>query len=289
MFILHPYLDQPAPIAIAHRGGAGEAPQNTLAAFGAAVALGYRYLETDVHVTRDGVVVAFHDPRLDTITDRTGAIAALSIAEVESADAGYAFSPDGGRSFPFRGRGVRIPRLEELLLRWPRANVNIDPKADACVEPLVAVIDRLGAWDRVGFGAFSDRRLRRVRALSRGRACTSMGPRAVTLARIAALCGRMPRQGADCIQVPLRRGPIRIVTARFVRAAHRAGLPVHVWTVNDELAMHDLLDLGVDGIMTDRPRLLRDVLAARGLPVADLCTWGSGSASGSGSLRSGWL
>ena len=266
---LHPYLDQPAPIAIAHRGGAEEAPQNTLAAFGAAVALGYRYLETDAHVTRDGVVVAFHDPRLDDLTDRTGAIATLSITEVEAADAGYLFSPDGGHSFPFRGRGVRIPRLEELLGRWPQARVNIDPKADACVQPLVALVDRLGAWDRVGFGAFSDRRLRRLRALSHGRACTSMGPRAVAVARTATLCGRMPRQNADCIQVPLRTGPIPIVTARFVRAAHRAGLPVHVWTVNDESPMHDLLDLGVDGIITDRPRLLRDVLAARGLRVAD--------------------
>ncbi|MGH2967911.1 MAG: glycerophosphodiester phosphodiesterase family protein, partial [Solirubrobacteraceae bacterium] len=188
---LHSYLDQPGPVAIAHRGGAEEAPENTLAAFGAAVALGYRYLETDAHTTRDGVVVAFHDPRLDDITDRTGAIAALTIGEVEAADAGYAFSPDGGRSFPFRGRDIRIPRLEELLVRWPRARVNIDPKADACVEPLVALIDRLGAWDRVGVGAFSDRRLRRVRALSRGRACTSMGPRAVAVARVAALCGRM--------------------------------------------------------------------------------------------------
>jgi glycerophosphoryl diester phosphodiesterase len=265
---LHPFLDRPGPIAIAHRGGAEEAPENTLEAFGAAVALGYRYLETDAHVSRDGVVVAFHDARLDDSTDRTGAIAALSSAEIAAADAGYVFSPDGGRSHPFRARGIRIPRLDELLLRWPEARVNIDPKADACVEPLVAVIDRLGAWDRVGIGSFSDRRLRRVRALSRGRACTSMGPRAVAAARAAALCGSMPRQGADCIQVPLRRGPIPIVTAGFVRAAHRAGLPVHVWTVNAESSMHELLDLGVDGIMTDRPRLLRDVFAARGLGVA---------------------
>jgi glycerophosphoryl diester phosphodiesterase len=265
---LHPFLDRPGPIAVAHRGGAEEAPENTLEAFGAAVALGYRYLETDAHVSRDGVVVAFHDARLDDSTDRTGAIAALSIAEIAEADAGYVFSPDGGRSHPFRARGIRIPRLEELLLRWPEARVNIDPKTDACVEPLVAMIDRLGAWDRIGIGSFSDRRLRRIRALSRGRACTSMGPRAVAAARAAALCGSMPRQGADCVQVPLRRGPIPIVTAGFVRAAHRAGLPVHVWTVNAEPSMHELLDLGVDGIMTDRPRHLRDVFAARGLALA---------------------
>jgi glycerophosphoryl diester phosphodiesterase len=265
---LHPFLDQPMPIAIAHRGGAEEAPENTLEAFGTAVALGYRYLETDAHVTRDGVVVAFHDRHLDNVTDSRGAIAALSIAEVETADAGYVFSPDGGCTFPFRGRGVRIPRLEELLLSWPHALVNVDPKADACVEPLVAVIDRLDAWDRVCVGSFADRRLRKVRALSRGLACTSMGPRAVAIARLASVLGQMPRQGADCIQVPLRRGPVPIVTARFVRAAHRAGLPVHVWTVDDESAMHYLLDLGVDGVMTDRPRLLREVFTARGLPLA---------------------
>jgi glycerophosphoryl diester phosphodiesterase len=218
-----------------------------------------------VHVTRDGVVVAFHDARLDRVTDATGAIAELGIADVEAADAGHAFSPDGGRTFPFRGRGVRIPRLEELLVRCASSRVNVDPKSDACVAPLVALVDRLGAWRRVCVGSFSDERLRRVRALSGGRACTSMGPRAVAVARLAAGAGVMPRQGADCVQVPMRRGRVRIVTARFVRAAHRARLPVHVWTVNDEPTMRELLDLGVDGIMTDRPRALRDVLAGRGL------------------------
>ena len=262
---LHPFLDHPPPLAIAHRGGAEEAPENTLEAFGAAVALGYRYLETDAHLSRDGVLVAFHDPRLDDLTDRAGAIAELTIADVEAADAGHLFSPDGGRSFPLRGRGVRVPRLEGVLTRWPEVRVNIDPKHDACVEPLVALIDRLGAWDRVAFGAFSDRRLRRIRALSGGRACTSMGPLAVAVARAAALSERMPRQGADCVQVPPRSGAIPLVTAGFVRASHRAGLPVHVWTVNDAPTMHRLLDLGVDGLMTDRPRLLREVVAARGV------------------------
>jgi glycerophosphoryl diester phosphodiesterase len=259
----HPFLDVPTPVAIAHRGGAEEAPENTLEAFAAAVALGYRVLETDAHVTRDGVVVAFHDACLDGITDRTGAIAALPIAEVESADAGFTFSPDGGGSFPFRARGVRVPRLETLLLRWPHARVNVDPKDDACVEPLVALLDRLDAWDRVNVGSFSDRRLRRIRVLSRGRACTSMGPCAVAVARAASLCGRMPRQGAECVQVPVSIGGIRIVTSGFIRAAHRAGLHVHVWTVNDPATMHELLELGVDGVMTDRPRVLRDVMAER--------------------------
>jgi glycerophosphoryl diester phosphodiesterase len=265
---VHPFLDHPGPIAFAHRGGAGEAPENTLVAFERAVTFGYRYLETDAHITRDGVLVAFHDDRLDRVTDRRGAIADLAIAEVEAADAGYTFSPDGGGTFPFRGRGVRVPRLDQLLARWPEVRVNIDPKADTCVVPLAALLDRVHAWDRVCLGSFSDRRLRRIRELGRGRACTSMGPRAVALARLAAASGRIPHLGADCLQVPTHRGPIPIVTERFVAAAHRAGLAVHVWTINDEPTIDRLLDLGVDGIMTDRLRLLLDVFRRHRPPPA---------------------
>jgi glycerophosphoryl diester phosphodiesterase len=186
---IHPFLDRPGPLAIAHRGGAGDAPENTLPAFEGAIRMGYRYLETDAHVTRDGVVVAFHDARLDRVTDRSGAIAELTVADVEAADAGYVFSADGGHTFPYRGRGVRIPRLEELLGRWPEECINIDPKSDACVAPLVDLIERLHAWDRLCIGSFSDRRLRQIRARSGGRACTSMGPRAVAVARVVAGTG----------------------------------------------------------------------------------------------------
>jgi glycerophosphoryl diester phosphodiesterase len=272
---MHPFLDQRGPIAFAHRGGAGEAPENTLAAFEVAVALGYEYLETDAHLTRDGVLVAFHDEHLDRVTDRTGAIAQLGIADVEAADAGYAFSRDGGRTFPLRGCGLRIPRLVDILARWPTIRVNIDPKSDACVGPLAVLLDRLGAWERVCIGSFSDRRLQQVRALGRGRACTSMGPRAVALARLLGTSGVMPRLGADCVQVPVRRGAVRILTKRSVEAAHRAGLPVHVWTINDEATMNDVLDLGVDGIMSDRLRVLRDVFAQRGLRFGERAAGGA--------------
>ena len=175
---------------------------------------------------------------LDRVTDRTGRIAQLPIAAVRAADAGFTFSRDGGITFPFRGRGIRVPTLEEILERWPDARVNIDPKADMCVEPLVALLSRLGAWPRVCIGSFSDRRLRRFRALARGQACTSMGPQAVAFARLAAVSATMPQHDADCIQVPIRHGPVRIVTPRFVAAAHRADLPVHVWTINDPAAMN---------------------------------------------------
>jgi glycerophosphoryl diester phosphodiesterase len=265
---VHPFLNTRGPIAFAHRGGAGEAPENTLAAFEIAAKLGYTYMETDVHITRDGVMVAFHDERLDRVTDRTGAIADLDIAEVEAADAGYTFSPDGGASFPFRGRGIGVPRLEEILVRWPDVRINIDPKSDACVDRLAALLDRLGAWERVCIGSFSDRRLRRIRALGGGRACTSMGPRAVLRARLIAASGVLPRLGADCVQVPIRQGPFPIVTKRFVEAGHRAGLPVHVWTINDEATLDDLLGLGVDGIMSDRLRLVKDVFARHAIPLA---------------------
>ena len=276
---MHPFLNQPGPIAFAHRGGAGEAPENTLAAFEHAVALGYRYLETDAHITRDGVLVAFHDDCLDRATDRTGAIAELGIAEVEVADAGYAFSRDGGRSFPFRGRDIRVPRLEEILVRWPDVRINIDPKSDPCVGPLAALLDHLGAWERVCIGSFSDHRLQVIRKLGRGRACTSMGPRAVALARLAAISGLMPRLAADCVQVPIRRGSFPVANKRFVEAAHHASLPVHVWTINDEEAMDHLLDIGVDGIMSDCLRLLKDVFARRGLPLAGTNVEGGASSS----------
>jgi glycerophosphoryl diester phosphodiesterase len=258
------FLDWPQPIPFAHRGGAGDHPENTLPAFAAAVATGYRYVETDVHLTRDGVVMAFHDDVLDRVTDRGGPIAALSAAEVEAADAGWSFTPDGGRSFPHRGRGVRVPRLDALLDAWPDVRVNIDPKSDAVVAPLVEVLRRHGAFDRVGVGAFSDARLARVRALSGGAVCTSMGPRATAMAWAASRSGRMPRQGADCLQIPVRTRGITLVTPALLRAAHRSGLKVHVWTIDDEAEMERLLDMGVDGLMSDRIAVLREVLQRRG-------------------------
>ena len=259
-----PFLDWPQPIAFAHRGGAGEHPENTLPAFAAAVALGYRYVETDVHLTADGVVMAFHDSVLDRVTDRRGPIAALAAAEVEAADAGYTFTADGGASFPYRGRGVRVPRLDALLDAWPEVRVNIDPKSDAVVAPLVDVLRRHDAFDRVCVGAFSDARLARVRALSGGAACTSMGPRATAVAWAAGRLGRVPSQGADCVQIPPAWRSVHLVTPAFLRAAHHSGLPVHVWTIDDATEMDRLLDMGVDGVMTDRIAVLRDVMQRRG-------------------------
>ena len=243
-----PFLDHPGPIPFAHRGGASEWPENTMAAFEHAVGLGYRYLETDVHVTADGVLVAFHDDVLDRVTDRRGRIEALPWSEVRQA----------------RVDGQGIPLLEELLGTWPEARVNIDPKHDASVGPLVEVLDRTGAHDRVCVAAFSDRRLARVRRLTAGRVCTGTGP--VEVARLRAAGYRVPCGpiAAACAQVPLRWQRMPVVDRRFLDAAHRRSLPVHVWTVDEPAEMERLLDLGVDGIMTDRPAVLKEVLQRRG-------------------------
>ncbi len=257
------FLDHSIPIAIAHRGGADELPENTLPAFDASVELGYRHLETDAHLSGDGVVFSFHDHILDRVTDREGRLAQLSSDEIGMADAAYHFSPDGD-TFPLRGTGIRIPTMEEVLTRWPGVFVNIDTKSDAVVEPLVELLRRLGAFDRVCVGSFSDERLRRVRRLSGGRICTSMGPAGIAAAWLASRTRRMPKMQADCVQVPTRARRLVVVDRRFVDSAHRAGLQVHVWTIDDAAEMGELLDLGVDAIMTDRPRVLREVLTARG-------------------------
>ncbi len=247
----YPFLDWPGPLAFAHRGGASEAPENTMPAFEHAVGLGYRYLETDAHVTADGVLVAFHDDRLDRVTDRTGLIAELPWSDVQRARV------DGREP---------IPLLEDLLGAWPDVRINIDPKQDAVAEPLAAALLRTGSVDRVCVGAFSDKRIAKVKVLTGPGLCTSMGPREV--ARL--LVGVTTRAWE-------RRDPLRRVRrCRRTRDASRSwtgasstpptasGVQVHVWTIDDRAEMARLLDLGVDGIMTDRPQVLKDLLVERG-------------------------
>jgi glycerophosphoryl diester phosphodiesterase len=242
------FLDHPGPIAFAHRGGASEHHENTMPAFEHAVGLGYRYLETDVHATADGVLVAFHDNRLDRVTDRHGVIADLPWDTVRQARLG-----DDG-----------IPLLADLLEAWPDVRVNIDVKHDGSVAPLVDVLAGLGANDRVCVASFSGKRLDRFRTLTAGKVCTATGPLDIARLRLAGAGAATGRFAAACTQVPVRQGPVVVVDRRFVAAAHRRGLPVHVWTVDDPAEMERLLDLGVDGIMTDRPTVLKEVLTGRG-------------------------
>ena len=257
---MHPFLDHPGPIAFAHRGGAGDAPENTLVAFDIAVTLGYRYLETDAHLTRDGVLVAFHDDRLDRVTDRTGAIAALDIGEVEAADAGYTFSRAEHLPVP-RPWESRSPRLEDLLARWPEVRVNIDPKADACV---VATRGAPRPAKRMGSGlhrivlgsppAVDSRAWSWPGVHVDGAACRCTRPccrdgRADAAASAPTVCRCRP------IEEESRSSRSGLWRPRIARV-----LPVHAWTINDGPTIDRLLDLGVDGIMTDRHRLPLDVL-----------------------------
>jgi glycerophosphoryl diester phosphodiesterase len=248
--VSHPFFDHPGPLAFAHRGGASDAPENTAAAFEQAVNLGYRYLETDVHVTSDGVAVAFHDEDLQRTCGRAGRLHELPWAEVDTARV--------------EGREP-IPRLDDLIAAWPDTRWNLDCKSDRAVEALVDVVRRLGALDRVCIGSFSDRRLNTLRRRLGEGLCSSLGP--VATARLVAASRTHPsvaRPRGQAAQIPVRQGPVPVVTKALVDTAHRLGLQVHVWTVDDPGEMHRLLDLGVDGIMTDRPSVLRQVLEQRG-------------------------
>lgn len=259
------YFDGGIPIAMAHRGGAAYPPnigfENSLAAFRRAVEMGYHYLETDVHATVDGQVVAFHDPDLDRVTDAHGAIAALPYAAVARARI-------GGRE--------PIPLLTELLEEFPEAKVNIDIKSDAALGPTVGIIQRMRVIDRVCIGSFSERRVRAARRVLGPRLATAAGQIGTGALRLAPTrLSRLLHTPAPVLQIPVEHRvqgrQITLLTPELVGIAHRLGKQVHVWfhewSREDAAEMHRLLDLGVDGIITDHIEVLREVLEERGTPL----------------------
>ena len=243
------FLRSDLPLAFAHRGGALEAPENTMAAFSHAVDLGYRYIETDIQATRDGVAVVFHDDDLTRLTGRPEAVADLSWDDLKHV----------------RVAGEPIPRLDDLLAAWPDLRVNLEPKSDPAVEPMAQAILAAGARERVCVGCFQESRVRQLRALLGPALCWSPGPFGVF--RIWATGYGLPLGAPDCgaLQVPTHFRGVPVVTRRLIAAAHARGIQVHVWTVDERADMERLLDAGIDGLMTDRPTLLREVLQARGL------------------------
>jgi glycerophosphoryl diester phosphodiesterase len=257
---VHPFLDVGGPVGMAHRGFAPDGLENTMAAFGAAVALGVTHGETDVHATRDGRLVAFHDALLDRVSDGRGAISALTWAEV--------------RQVRVAGREP-VPLLRDVLEAWPDLRVNVDVKDWPAVRPLADVLREPGAVDRVCVASFDDRRTAAVRRQLGGelaaRLATAPGRRGVARWRAgSAVPGpsglRLARAGTAghvAVQVPRGVGPLRVVTRRSVAVAHRLGVQVHVWTVDDADTMRRLLDLGVDGLISDRADVLQRVLAER--------------------------
>jgi glycerophosphoryl diester phosphodiesterase len=242
------YLDHPRPLAFAHRGGSGHFPENSWKAFEHAVGLGYAYLETDAHSTADGTVVAFHDRTLDRVTDATGRIADLPAARVAAARIG----------------GTEpIPLLADLIMAWPDVRFNVDVKDEPVIRPLVGVLRHTNSWDRVCLTSFSGSRLDATRRLLPRPVCSATTPAGIGAIRarlpVRMLAARFAGRSVLCAQIPFS-----MATSGFIRHAHAAGLQVHAWTVNDPAVMARLLDVGVDGIMTDQTEALRDVLVARG-------------------------
>jgi glycerophosphoryl diester phosphodiesterase len=259
----HPFLAGKKPLAMAHRGGEGLWPSNTLYAFKRAVALGADVLEMDIHSTADGVLVVRHDPSVNATTNGSGDIRDLTLEQVKALDAGFTWTADNGRTYPYRGQGITIPTLEEVLVAFPDMRLNIDIKADdpRVVTQFCHTLRAFNKLDRVMVGSFYDHQLRRFRELC---------PEAATAAGVAetrlfaylnlAFLGAVFQPTAQAFQIPEYAGRLHLVTERFVRAAHTHNMEVHVWTVDEAADMQRLLDWGVDGIFTDYPDRLMKVL-----------------------------
>jgi len=249
MTALHPFLDHPRPLAIAHRGGALEAEENTLPAFDRAVALGYSHVELDVQATADGAVVIHHDLTLERMTGDPRLVADLTQSQIA------ALRTPGGAA---------IPLLSDLLESHPTLFVNIEPKSDAVIEPLADLIRSMGVIDRIAVGAFRAERIERLRDSLGAGLCVAPAWRGVLAVRLAGLGLPVARPDADVLQVPTQFRGIPVVVPSFIRAARRFGMPVQVWTVNDGAEIVRLLEMGVDALMTDRPAFLRELLKKRG-------------------------
>lgn len=248
------FLDVETPFGLAHRGGNGPAPENTVAAFTRATELGYRYLETDVHRTADGVLVAFHDDELERVAGLPGQISDYS----------------WDRLSEVRLEGEHpIPRLSDLLETFPDARFNIDPKADDAVDPLIEIISRYGALPRVCIGSFSEDRISRMRAALGPELCTSPGPLGVVKVLVAAILGLSWTPPYGCLQIPTSNYRIPLDSAWLIGRVKRLGLQVHFWTINDEAEMRRLLDRGADAVITDETEVLKRVLQDLGAWSAD--------------------
>lgn len=250
--VAHPFAATDGPIGLAHRGGGREAPENSRTAFRNAASIGFNYFETDVRATSDGKVMVFHDANLNRVTDRVGRISALPYSEVRRAKVGGA---------------DRIMRLEELLEEFDDKFINIDVKDDHTVDPFIRLVKQKKVADRICVGSFSALRVRAIRSALGSTAASSLTAPEVGSLMAASRMGPFKRfaelalpRNAQCVQVPVSQSGVPIVTKSFIDTAHKRGLVVHVWTIDDEPTMTRLLEMGVDGIVTDRPRLFQEVL-----------------------------
>ena len=265
----HEFFAETAPVIIAHRGGKGLAPENTLEAMRMGIEAGAHVIEFDLRATRDLDLVAMHDETVDRTTDGTGAVRDLTLAQVQALDAGYRFSPDGGLTFPFRGKGIRVPTLQEILVAFPDQRLLVDLKETdrEVVARAAEVIADHGAARRMFLTSFHDVTNRAWREMV-PEAARGTGERATLIFYFFHRSRLMPfyRPHADAFQVPEFSGRIRVLTPGFVRDAHAKNMRVHVWTIDDPAEMRRFLAMGVDGIITGYPDRMARVLA-QGLPL----------------------
>lgn len=263
----HPFFHLPRPLVIGHRGCAGELPENTLASFERALLDGAAILESDVHLSRDGVPVLIHDDDVGRLCDRAGAVASLSFDALRRLDAGHRFAAADG-SFPFRGAGHRIPSLAEALEALPgvRFNLELKESVPGIVERTLATVRDAGREELTLLTAADDALMEDLRAaVKREEAGVALGASAGEVARFAVAAARAeaPPPGPMALQIPTSFGGRPLVTRELVSAAHAHDVQVHVWTVNEPDEMERLLDLGVDGIVSDFPARVAAVVRAR--------------------------
>ena len=260
------YLQTSRPLVMAHQGGADLAPSNTMVAFRNAAQMGVDVLELDVHTSKDGVVADIHDATVDRTTNGYGHVHDFTLPELQALDAGYQFSTDNGQTYPFRGQGVVIPTLQEILATFPALRINIEIKqADPPMEQAVAdLIQQAGAQERVLVVASNNDVIKRFRALRPAVAAGASegGVRGLFYAQTVRVSA-FYRPTADALQVPEYFGNIQVLSSHFVQAAHAREVAVHAWTINDAGTMRRLIDMGVDGIITDRPDLALEVLGRK--------------------------
>ena len=242
---IHPYLNSNKKLAIAHRGGISRYPENTMEAFQEAIDLGYKYLETDIQVTSDNKLVIFHDDKLDRLTNVSGKLKERSWDEIKHTKINNKYS---------------IPMLSELITSWPDIKINIDPKIDDCIGPLIDFLKKNDVFDRVCIGSFSQSRLDILRKELGTKLCTSAGPSEVFKIKFPFLSSPNNHIKANCIQVPVKYYGIKIINEKFVNFCHSQDLQVHAWTINDPEEMSNLLDIGVDGIISDNINELKNIL-----------------------------
>ena len=251
------------PLVIAHRGGAGISPENTLFAYKRAIDLGVDMLELDVRSTSDGKIVVLHDSTVDRTTDGKGAVADLTFEQVRKLDAGFRWTNDGGKTFPFRGKNLQIPTLGEVFEAFPEIRINIEPKYEnpSPVKPLCDLLKEFKRTDKVIVGSFRDEILKDFRQTCQSVATSATPSEAsyfLAMYKIGLGASYSPKM--QVLQVPEKLGRLQIVSEDYIKAAHKLNLDVHVWTINDKNDMKHLIEIGADGIMTDYPDRLLEIL-----------------------------